>query len=309
MIYSGGKNTDVAKLLDRDRSTLHRELNRNKTKGYNAANAHDLARERRPVKTRKLESNIFLRFMVMEMLECYYSPELIAHTLKELFPDDETMNISHESIYAWIYAQKDVRIKKRISSFLFCHKRKRQKRGNTYKTRGKDPLKKNIKDRPCEANDRTEVGHLEGDLVVSTGKDAYLLTLVDRKTSFTWAVTLPSKDAALVTRAIVEALEDTPSGFVKTITFDNGTEFSLHQDIEHALQCLVYFADPYSSWQRGLNEHINGRIRQFLPKKKSFVDLTDDALISILSIINGRPRKSRGWISPADLISYHFCCA
>jgi IS30 family transposase len=132
--------------------------------------------------------------------------------------------------------------------------------------------------------------------------------LVDKKNIYTWGMPIPCKDPNVVTRAVIEALSDLPEDYVKTITFDNGSEFSMHKEIEEALCCKVYFADPYSSWQRGLNEHINGRIRQYMPKKKSFASLNDDDFNYILNSINNRPRKSLGWKSPSELIIYDLCC-
>ena len=131
---------------------------------------------------------------------------------------------------------------------------------------------------------------------------------IDRKNKNIWGVSIPSKDADTVTRAITETLGELPNDYIKTITFDNGTEFSMHKEIENALSCKVYFADPYCSWQRGLNEHINARIRQYLPKKKSFANLTDDQFDSILYAINNRPRKILGWKSSYEVFLNDICC-
>ena len=116
-------------------------------------------------------------------------------------------------------------------------------------------------------------------------------------------IKLLSKNAETVTREITEALGSLPDRFVKSITFDNNSEFCMHQSIEKALNCNVYFADPYSPWQRGLNEHINGRIRYYLPKKKSFAHFADEFIYDSIFSINARPRKSRGWKSPADILN------
>ena len=152
------------------------------------------------------------------------------------------------------------------------------------------------------AEEKSEYGHLEGGLIESKGKDSYMLTLVDRKLAHTWGLPLKTKDSETVSRAVVEVLSDLPDNFIKTITFDNGTEFSAYSNIEKALECKVYFANPYCAWQRGLNEHINGRIRQYLPKKKSFAYLTDEMCYDIIEEINNRPRKSRNWKTPKELL-------
>lgn len=157
--------------------------------------------------------------------------------------------------------------------------------------------KKIIQDRPIEAEEKSELGHLEGDLIVSAGKNAYVLTLADRKSMYLWGIPIRSKGSDIVCRAVVESLEQLPSGFIKTIT-----EFNSYRLIEKALGCTVYFADPYSSWQRAINEHQNGRIRQYLPKNISFAGLTDDEYQDILTSINNRPRKSRNWYSSTSLL-------
>jgi transposase, IS30 family len=305
MKYSGKTDKEISVTINRDISTIYREVERNRTHGYHAKEAHTEFLKRKKLKKRKLDTNGLLRLIVCTFLMNGDSPELISHYLKMMFPGDSSMNLSHESIYQWIYAQKEKKGECFFNQFLFTKQKKRQNRSNTYKSRGKDTTKKSIHDRPAEANDKSEIGHLEGDLIVSSGNDSYLLTLVERKSVFTWGIKLPSKDAETVTRGITEALGNLPVGFVKTITFDNGSEFCMHQTIENAIQCKVYFADPYSSWQRGLNEHINGRIRYYLPKKKSFAHLTDEFIDDSLFSINARPRKSRGWVSPADILNSH----
>ena len=305
MIYSDKPVKETAELLNRDKSTVYREIERNKTRGYHAQEAQVEYLKRKNLKKRKLDVNGLLRLIVLTFLMNGDSPELISQYLKTMFPEDASMRLSHESIYQWLYAQKNEKGEYRFTKLLFTKRKIRQNRSNTYKNRAKDPSKKNIKERPEEANDKSVIGHLEGDLIVSSGNDSYLLTLVERKAAFTWGIKLPSKDAETVTRGITEALGSLPDGFVKSITFDNGSEFSMHKTIENALNCNVYFADPYSSWQRGLNEHINGRIRYYLPKKKSFAHLTDEFIDDSIFSINARPRKSRGWKSPADILNSH----
>jgi len=302
MLYGTVSKQAMSINLGRDRSTLYREFNRNKTKGYQYKEAHEQACARRYTRPRKLNSNGTLRLIVCFLLMEKQSPEVISFYLRDSFPNDPEMNISHETIYQWVYAQKRKEGKPDLAQHLFTRRRKRQNRALIYKKRWVSTGKRGIRERPSEADEKNEVGHLEGDLIVSAGSDAYLLTLVDRKIAHTWGLPVRSKDSELVSRAVVEALGELPDGFVKTITFDNGSEFSSYGIIERALGCKVYFADPYCAWQRGLNEHINGRIRQYLPKKKSFAHLTDDDFDDILDAINNRPRKSRGWLTPSVLL-------
>ena len=298
MIYSNISKSTIGQSLERHYSTIYREYKRNKSKGYQHEEAQEKTDNRRYKKLRKLDSNGFLRLLIVSLLLDKNSPEVISYYLTDNFPDDPSMHISHEAIYQWIYIQKDTS----LASNLFTRRKRRQNRGNTYKNRSIFVEKKNIRERPVEANERSEPGHLEGDLIVSAGRDAYVLTLTDRKIMNIWGLPVNSKDPEEVCRAVVEALDGLPDGFIKTITFDNGSEFNSYRIIERALSCKVYFADPYSSWQRGLNEHLNGRIRQYLPKKKSFAGLTDEEYQGILFAINKRPRKSRNWRSPMSLL-------
>lgn len=298
MKYSGFKKYEIGNFLGRHHSTIYREYARNKTRGYQYNEAHAIAKERHCKKKNKLDNNGLLRLLVITLLSNYNSPELISYYLKVNFPDEPTMNISHESIYKWLYKHKNPSLLK----FLFTKRAKRQIRSNKYKKRNIVSGKKNIRERPVEAEEKSEAGHLEGDLIFSKNQDKYALTLVDRNNMHVWGLPVNSKDPEEVCRAVVETLDHLPDGYIKTITFDNGTEFNSYRIIEKALNCKVYFADPYSSWQRGLNEHLNGRIRQFLPKKKSFAGLTDEEFKDILFIINSRPRKSRNWSSPISLL-------
>lgn len=304
MHFRAISKTEIARNLNKHCSSIYREIYRNKTRAYHDKEAQELSESRRSKRFRKHDTNGSLRLIVCTLLIDKNLPEVILFYLKNMFPNDRTMHISHESIYSWIYEQKEDKGKFRFTKYLFTHRKKRQKMANIFKNKAIDTTKKNIRERPKEAEDRTEAGHIEGDIIVSARNDAYVLTLVDKRNVHIWGTPLPIKDANTVTCAVSEALSNLPDGYVKTITFDNGTEFSMHKEIEDALGCKVYFADPYCSWQRGLNEHINGRRRQYLPKKKSFAFLTDNEFDYFLNAINNRPRKSRGWKSPTELIAY-----
>ncbi len=300
MLYQHISTNQIAETLGRHCSSIIREISRNSTHGYNARDADELSAKRMPKKKTVIDHTGFLRLIITTLLMENHSPESIsAYFLPALFPDDKSMRVSHETIYRWIYQP----INRRLVIYLFTRRKSRQNRTKINKSRGIDPLKKSIHQRMSAANDKTEFGHLEGDLIVSVGNDSYALTLVDRKGKYTWGLPLPGKDSHLVLRGIIEALEDLPAGFVKSVTFDNGSEFARYADMEKALGCQVFFADPYCAWQRGLNEHINSRIRQYLPKNKSFRGLTDDRFSEILHIINSRPRKSLGWKSACDVVA------
>jgi transposase, IS30 family len=299
MVYKQSSIREIAKMLSRSPSSISRELKRNKTHGYNALEAEIKSQGRMLKRTRIIENDVELSAHIENLLRKGNSPEVISeYYLKIIFYEFPCLQVSHETIYQWLYLYS-----RSLLKYLFTRRKKRQNRRNTYKNRGKDTTKRNIKERPAAANNKQEHGHLEGDLIVSAGKNAYLLTLVDRKNSFIWGLKSPVKDSEVIARTVIEALEYLPSGYLKSITFDNGSEFALHDKIEKALTCKVYFADPYAPWQRGLNEHINGRIRYYLRKKKSFACVSEEYIDSIITTINNRPRKSLNWKTPSELFS------
>jgi IS30 family transposase len=147
------------------------------------------------------------------------------------------------------------------------------------------------------------VGDWEGDAIESAGKNAYTATFVDRKTKFLPAKVMPDKAAATLNRAAVRAFKPIPEGIRNTLTLDNGKEFAAHKDLSQALGIDIYFAHPYHSWERGLNEHTNGLIRQYLPKNIPFDTLTQKKLDKIVDKINNRPRKVLGGLTPYEVFS------
>jgi len=301
MQYGGLKYAEIARNLDRAPSTIHREIARNKSHGYIAGEAHEKSQKRRHIKEGLIQKDGLLKMIIIDLLRDKNSPDVIAYYLRTYFAN---YAVSCETIYQWLYDKRQSG-GSRFASLLFTRRRVRQNRKNANKYRGKDLTKKNIKSRPCGANERTEYGHFEGDLIVGKGANGYLLTLVERKSDNIWAVPIPSKDEDTTVRAFSEALGDLPEDFVKSITLDNGSEFSAHRMIEQALNCEVYFADPYSSYQRGLNEHINARLRQYFPKSMSLLDVTDEEVQNAVWSINHRPRKSLGWKTPAQILDSH----
>ena len=169
MLYSQLPKVDIGKYLGRHHSTVYRELGRNKTRGYQYKEAHAKANSRQNSKSMKLDSNGTLRLLVVSLLIDKNSTSVIAFYLKENFPNEPFMHVSHEAIYTWIYTQKEAG----LPAYLFTKRRKRQNRSNTYSKRGISADKKNIRERPIEANEKSEPGHLEGDLIVSKGRVAY----------------------------------------------------------------------------------------------------------------------------------------
>lgn len=300
MYFAGKKISKIAKIIEKTYFTVWRELKRNKTRAYNAYEAHSKYLERRKNKVIKIERNINLFLYIIEKLLFFWSPEQISETLEIEFPFDKNMRVSHETVYLWLYKQKENNIE--LYKLLRRNHKKRQKRQNKYNYRCKIEDKKSIHDRCEEANNKIEFGHWEGDLVESKGRDAYIVTLVERKTGYTLSSKMENKKADICVKAISEAFGEIPNNMIKSITFDNGREFSEFKILEELLETEVYFADPYCSWQRGLNENTNGLIRQYLPKKKSFKSLTENCLQAMIKLLNKRPRKRLGFISPYEAI-------
>ncbi len=183
---------------------------------------------------------------------------------------------------------------------------KRRKRGQGKTRRGPlIPNRVSIAERPAIVEQRSEVGHWEGDLVVGKNQDGFILTLVERVSRILQAVKTATKRPREVSRAIIDALLDRPRSWVRTLTFDNGTEFREHEAIANELGVAVYFADPYSPYQRGSNEQVNGLLRRHLPKGTSFKDFTQAQLDVIVESINNRPRKCLGYRTPNEVFQLH----
>ncbi len=294
--------TVIATRLERAASTISREITRNGTaNGYCAQKAQELYEIRRsPCRPKARMDYKPLRDYVIEKIrEEEWTPEIVAKRLPVEFPDTPGMRISHETIYQAIYAQDALRF---LLVFLPQCRPKRRKRGQGKTRRGPSiPNRVGIAQRPKHIEEREEVGHWEGDTVVGKNQDGFILTLVERSSRLLQAVKTTTKCAAEVASAAIDALIDRPVSWVKTITFDNGTEFTHHERIARDLGVDIYFADPYSAYQRGTNEQVNGLIRRYLPKGTSFKSLSNQQLHTVTERINNRPRKCLGYRSPYEV--------
>ncbi len=210
-----------------------------------------------------------------------------------------TMRISHEAIYQWIYEQ--ITKGSDVYKYLVRGAKKRRKRANRRHSRCKIPNRVSIHDRPEEIEQRQTMGHWEGDTVVGKGRSGYIVTLVERKSYYLAASLMENKKPETCNRAILEAFGDIENELIKTITFDNGTEFYQHSILVEALECSTYFADPYSSWQRGRNEHTNGILRRFFPKDCDFSNISQNEVDEAVRKINNRPRKSLDYRTPYEV--------
>ena len=285
----------TAKELGIHHSTVSREIRRNSdANGYDPLRAQKIAEARRhlaSVRPKTFTGEV--REWVLKYLKQDFSPVQISGRLKRL----EVANISHEAIYRMIWKDK------RNGGDLYKHLRhsgkKYNKRGAKNAGRGCIPGRVDIDERPKIVEDKVRIGDWEIDLVVGTQvKGFVLLTMVDRASKFVVIRRLRDKTADGAAKAIIEALQGLP---VHTITSDNGKEFAKHADVSKALKTLCFFAKPYHSWERGLNEHTNGLIRQYLPKKQSFEGLSLKTVQLIEERLNNRPRKVLDFMTPKEI--------
>jgi len=297
----------IARQLRRDGSTISRELNRNGgPHGYKATAAQGKAdaRARRP-KPSKLARHPELRAWVQEKLRSeQWSPEQITGRLVEAFPDDESMRISHEAIYQALYVQGRGALRRELTVCLRTGRalRKPRRRADARRERIKDKIL--ISERPAEVEDRAVPGHWEGDLIVGEASGSAIGTLVERSTRFVMLLHLPADHGAEAVRdAIVTQINTLPAALRRSLTWDQGIELARHAEITFAADLPVYFCDPHSPWQRGTNENTNGLLRQYFPKG-SDLSVHDAAhLADIAAKLNGRPRKTLDFKTPAEVLA------
>jgi IS30 family transposase len=303
----------IARRLGRDPATVSRELGRFAgTGGYRASVAQAAAdgRARRP-KQSKLARHPRLRaFVSHQLAERQWSPEQIAGRLIEEFPDDESMRISHEAIYQSLYVQGRGELRRELTACLRTGRALRKPRRRADARRERIPHKVMISERPAEAEDRALPGHWEGDLVLGAGGKTAVGTLVERATRFVLLVHLPTDHGAEAVRdALVATITTLPAALRRSLTWDQGSELARHAEITFATDLPVYFCDPHSPWQRGSNENTNGLLRQYLPKGSDLSVHTAADLDAIAAKLNGRPRKTLAFKTPAEdlarLLSEH----
>lgn len=278
--------SQIALQVGRSKSTISRELVRNGgRRGYRPRQACMKAQERSlgSRNARKVEQTVLQS--AFDLLREDWSPEQIAGILP----------ISHETLYRHVYADKNKG--GTLAKHLRSQKKKRKRYGSGRQRRGQIANRRSIHDRPLEIELRLEVGHWEGDTVTGSRHQQAIVTLVERKSGFAKIAKVTQKTANLVSAAMVQSLCPF-AGLVKTITLDNGKEFTDHQQVDQALGSTIYFADPFSSWQRGSNENFNGLLRQYIPKKRLLSTVTEEELGVIENKLNHRPRKRLGFKTP-----------
>ena len=288
----------IAKHLNRNISTISREVKRNSTNGKYLAHiaCENYAKNRKNCGAKGKSSNPTLIKYIEDGLEKTWSPEQIAGRLRLDYQDDKSMKIGFKTIYRWLY-------QKNIAKGNVNRLRRKGKSLNPKETRDKFNIGKSIKDRPKEVRKRETIGHWELDTVVSSrGKSkACLSTFVERKSRFLIAQVMENRKSLTLNFHCFTAFKEIPTNLIKTFTVDRGKEFAGYVDIENTLNIDVYFADAYASWQRGTNENTNGLLREFYPKKFDFSSINQKELDNIVTIINNRPRKCLGYKTPAEV--------
>ena len=292
----GLSNKAIADNLNVHPSTISRELSRNTGKrGYRHQQAQTLAEYRRKQASSRPKVMTLENIAIIEShLEKKWSPEQISGRLKL----ENNLSVSHVTIYQHMYADR------RNGGTLYKHLRHKGKKYNRRSKgtagRGHIPNRVDISQRPSVVEEKSRIGDWEGDLIIGANHQGALLTLVDRASKFTIIRKLLGKNANEVVEAIKSCL-----GYIKrqvlSITFDNGKEFSLHEQIAKMLKAKIYFATPYHSWERGLNEFTNGLIRQYLPKSTNMLLVTDDNVNFVQNALNNRPRKVLNFQTPREV--------
>ena len=301
---AGVSMRDIAEQLGRAASTVSRELRRNADDQgrYLPATAQRLAGERqsRPSRTRRLAGDEQLYGVVAELLGKRWSPEQIAHELPMRFPGQRERQLCTESIYQAIYDSRTA-----LTRPAKRRRRRRRRRVQGLERRGRLTAMAMIADRPAEVNDRVQVGHWEGDCIMGAENRSAIGTLVERVTRFLILVHVPTRrpTAEAIRDGVADALGALAPHLRRTLTWDQGKELSLHQQITARTGTRVFFCDAHSPWQRGSNENTNGLLRDYFPKGTDLAHISPEELQRVADEINDRPRKTLGWARPADLIT------
>lgn len=296
-------NAEIARCLGRSASTIGRELARNAESDgrYFPASAQAFANARRRAHIRRpCTDDAALMAHVTERIRQDWSPEQIAGRLQVAPPKPLAgKTITHATIYRWIWACPGR--SERLRPHLRVAWKKRRKPYGKPSKRGQIPNRVSIDQRPEEAAGRTRLGDWEGDTMVGKGRSGYVVTNVDRTSRYTVARKVRRATARAVTKALHDAMRRLPQDRRQTLTVDNGREFAGHERIARLLGMAVYFAHPYSSWERGTNENTNGLLRQYLPKDTDLSQLTNWQLESYIRQLNHRPRKCLNYRTPTEV--------
>jgi IS30 family transposase len=289
LMKAGHNQSQIAKVLDRSKSTISRELSRNTgSRGYRPKQACEMSADRAQNSRNANTVPAWVNDQAQLLLQLQWSPEQIASKLP----------ISHETVYLRVYADKAQG--GTLWKNLRCQKQKRKRYAGGRDRRGQIPNRRPLSERPLHIEARRQVGHWECDTVMGANHKGAVVTMVERKSGYAVMAKVSNKTSELVSSAIVDKLQPLAAR-VKTLTFDNGKEFARHAYIDEQLQSTAYFARPFASWERGSNENLNGLLRQYVPKKRAMSTVTDEEIRMIQNRLNNRPRKRLGFKTPAEV--------
>ena len=296
LIKAGLNQKEIALEIGVHPSTISREFrrNNNKVRGYSAEIAQVITAKKHKEKSKRFSLTKPIEKYIRAKLKQDWSPEQISGRMKL----DTGVSVVHETIYRYIYANKKNGGK--LYKYLRHRNKKYHHRSNEYRSRGTIIDRVMISKRPKIVEKKNRIGDLEIDTVVGKNHKGFLVTVVDRKSKFVLIKKVPTKEAQIVTDALIEMIQPI-KGITHTITSDNGKEFAYHKQVSAALDTDFYFANPYHSWERGLNEHTNGLIRQYLPKKSEFLHVSKEEIIMIQDRLNHRPRKVLNYKTPYEV--------
>ncbi|MEU9046221.1 IS30 family transposase [Kitasatospora sp. NPDC048343] len=296
----------IAAELGRSPSTVSREIRRNchpDSGSYRPHAAQARADQRRPrPKPAKIARNLHLRDFIQAHLDRKWSPEQICQALRDAFPERPEMHVAHETVYQALYIQGRGELRRELAGALRTGRARRvpHRQAAVRRPRFIDSMIM-ISERPAEVEDRAVPGHWEGDLIIGKDGASAIGTLVERATRYAILLHLPNgRTAEQVRDALVETVRTLPTHLVRSLTWDQGAEMAAHGAFTVATGVPVYFCDPASPWQRGSNENTNGLLRQYFPKGTDLSVHTPEHLTAAAAELNGRPRKTLGWETPAE---------
>lgn len=296
-LKAGLSQKDIAIELKRSPSSISRELKRNTgQRGYRPRQANDFALSRRKEALKSVKLTTEVKAWIDDLLGKGFSPEQVAGRIKL----EHKVSIHHETIYRYIYTDKVA------GGHLFKNLtracKKYRKRYGSNDRRGQLVNRVSIEERPKVVDEKSRIGDWEGDTVIGKGRKNAFVTMVERKTLYTVVKRVESKHAKITADALSQCMKPFKEQ-VLTITLDNGKEFAEHERISCELNADIYFAHPYSSWERGINENTNGLLRRYFPKGTDFMELSEEEIEAAVYALNHRPRKSRGYKTPHELFT------
>lgn len=292
LLKMGHNRTEIAAVIGKHKSTISRELSRNKgQRGYRPKQAHRKALSRRNHSRKRISGETWE--LIETKLRLDWSPEQVSGWLNR----QSAIQVSHEWIYQYILADKQAGGD--LYRHLRCQK-KRRKRYGSYDRRGKMPNRVSIEERPAIVEERSRIGDWEVDTIIGKRHRQAIVTLTERKSRFSLLAKVDQRIADQVGDTVIELLQPVADR-LHTLTADNGKEFANHERIAHALRVDFFFAHPYAAWERGTNENMNGLIRQYIPKTQDFAAVTNAVLFWVMNRLNHRPRKCLDFKSPFEV--------